>query len=205
MSWRAGRGGRRLIEAPEPSVDGTRLLQGLPERPDRVGVRDIVGAAEPEKAHEGQPVLDQELRVIVGQRMHRLKHQDFEHQNVIEGRPVATGPVRPRHSRLHRGAEYLEIDETLYALQIVALGGKLREPLININEPRSPLRDIRSPIVTWQNESIVRRFGERFLGGVYLAAKRILGLQALNLRVFVLSLLRAVGSETRTSYADRAS
>jgi hypothetical protein len=124
-----------------------------------LGAGAIVGEAEPEKAHERQPLLDQELRALVRQRMHRLKDQDLGHQHVIEGRPSATGPVRPRHSRLQRGAEHLEVNEPLHALQIAALGGKRREPLINIKETRSPMRHIRTPAVTWLSESIAHRFG----------------------------------------------
>ena len=126
-------------------IDGARLLQHLSERPDRVGIRDTVAEAKPEKAQERQQVLDQELRALVGQRMHSLKGGGLKHQNVIERRPPAAGPVRPRHGRLKSGAEHLKINESLRALRSVALGGKRSEPFINIKQTRSPLRDIRTP------------------------------------------------------------
>src|SRR4029077_14311723 len=95
--------------------------------------------------------------------MHRLKNEDLEHQHVIEGWPPALRSVRARHSGFQRRPKPLEIDESLHALQIVALGRPLREPLVEIKQTRRPIHHVRTPLATDPSESINRSFAQRFL------------------------------------------
>jgi hypothetical protein len=41
--------------------------QAFAKQPDRLGIRNLVGKAEPEKSHERQAVLDDELGLVVGE------------------------------------------------------------------------------------------------------------------------------------------
>ena len=66
------------VEPPEQTVDRTRPGQPLPEHPDRLRVRHPVAQPKTEKSHERQPVVDQELRLVVAETVLRLDHQDFE-------------------------------------------------------------------------------------------------------------------------------
>ena len=129
---------QRGVEAREQRLHRAGPLQRLAEGPDGVGVRHRVGQAEPEEAHEGQPVLDQVLGPLVRQRVHRLQQQHLEHQHVVEGRTAALRAVRPRHRPLQIRAEPLEVHQRRDALQVVALGRQLPQPLLDIEEARLP-------------------------------------------------------------------
>ena len=94
---------------------------------------------------KGQPVLDQELRALVRQRVHRLKDQHIKHQHVIEGcrcRPSIDQRAEPR---FQRRAKHLEINQRLHALQTVALGRQFRQPFVKIEETRRPIDYVRAP------------------------------------------------------------
>jgi hypothetical protein len=80
--------------------------------------------------------------------MHGLQDQDPEHEHVIERRPPTLRAIPPRNRRLQRRAEQFEIDEPVQALQIVALGRQLRQPLVDIKEPGRVSRHIRHPLAT---------------------------------------------------------
>ena len=135
----------RLVKAPEQAINSVGLLQRLAERPDRVGVWNPIGQSQPEEAHEGQPVLDQKLRALVRQRVHRLKDQSLEHQHMIEGRPAALRSIGARNGCFERRAEHLEINQRLHPLQTVALGRQFRQPIVKIEETRRPIDHVRAP------------------------------------------------------------
>lgn len=54
-----------LVETSEQVLDRLRLCQMLPEQPDRLGIRYPITEPKSEETHEGQPVLDLELRLVV--------------------------------------------------------------------------------------------------------------------------------------------
>ncbi len=82
------------VEPLEQGRDGTRLGQLFAEQPQGLGVRHRVAEAEPDEAHERQPVARLVLGLIVRQRVERLRHQQPERQHRVVGRPAALGPVR---------------------------------------------------------------------------------------------------------------
>jgi hypothetical protein len=50
-----------------------------------------------------------------------LQDQDLEHQDVVERRPPALGPVSPRHRALELWPEHFEVDHRDQPLEVVAL------------------------------------------------------------------------------------
>lgn len=137
------RGPQGGIETLEQAVDRRRLLQRLAKCPDRIGVRHHIGQAEPEKAHERQAVLDQILGALVGERVHRLQDQDFEHQHMIERRPTALRAITARRRRFQVWPKHLKVDHGLDPLQIVALGGEILQSLIDAEKTGHPARHDR--------------------------------------------------------------
>ena len=83
----------------------------LPEQPHRLGVRHRILEAEPEEAHERQPVPDLELGRVVRQRVERLQDQDLEHQHRVIGRPAALRSIRPLQRARKPRPERLEVDQ----------------------------------------------------------------------------------------------
>jgi hypothetical protein len=63
----------------------------LPKQPDRFGVGNLVAEPQPEEAHEGKPVLDLKLGLIVRETVERLQHHDLEHHHRIKGWPGQFG------------------------------------------------------------------------------------------------------------------
>lgn len=106
----------------------------LAERPDRVGVGHRVGQSEPEEAHEREPVLDQELRALVRQRVAGLEDQHLEHEHEVERRPSPLGPVRTRHGTGEVVPEQFEINDAAQPLQRVALGREILQTLIDVEK-----------------------------------------------------------------------
>ena len=123
---------QHLDRRPAPQR-GTR--QCLAKRPDRVRIRHRIGQPEPEKAHERKPVLDQELSPLVRQAMAGLQDQHLEHQHMLERRTTASGAVGPRHSPFQIRPEKLKLHQTIQPLERVALGRKLLQTLLDIEEP----------------------------------------------------------------------
>ena len=72
----------RSVKAEEQRPDRACLRQPFAEGPDGLGIRHLVGQAEPEEAHEGQSVLDQELGPLIRQRVAHLKDQDLEQREL---------------------------------------------------------------------------------------------------------------------------
>ena len=100
------------------------------QQPDRHGVGDRVLQAEPQKAHERQPVPDLELRGVIRQRVERLKDEGLEHHNGIVGGAAASGAVGALQRR--RQPQPLEIDRLGQPRQRVAILRKPPIPLIRI-------------------------------------------------------------------------
>ena len=80
---------QRRVEPVEQRLDRLGPGQLLAEQPDRAGVGNPVGQAQPEKPHERQAVVDQKLGTLVGEGVRRLNHQDLEHHHGVERRPAA--------------------------------------------------------------------------------------------------------------------
>jgi hypothetical protein len=77
---------------------------------------------------------------------------------VIVGRAPALGAVGSRDRALQIRPEYLEIDDGVQPLQIVALGRKVVQPLVDVENSRLPAhRFISASIVL--SESKRRRNG----------------------------------------------
>lgn len=101
-------------------------------KPDRLGIRNLVAQPKPEDAHEGQPVVDQDLGPVVGEIVLRLDHQDLEHHDGVERRPPAHGPVAIAERRVQFRAEHLEIDHRGERLQLVADVAQPLKPLVQL-------------------------------------------------------------------------
>ncbi len=67
-----------LVEPDEEIADRPGLHEMLPEQPDRLGIRDLVAKAKPQKPHKGKPAVDHKLGLVIRQIIERLQHQDFE-------------------------------------------------------------------------------------------------------------------------------
>jgi hypothetical protein len=152
----------RLVEAGEQAIDRPGLGQPLAKDPDRLGIGRLVGEAEPEEAHEREPVVDEELGAVVGQVVVRLDHQDLEHEDGIERRPAAFGTVGVVERRLELGPEHLEVDNPRERLQLITQIAKPRQAILDVEEPRlSTHRPVPQPS-TAESESDSHRFFEAF-------------------------------------------
>jgi hypothetical protein len=67
--------------------------------------------------------------------MRRLKDQDLEHEHVVERWAATLRAVRPRYRSRQIPPEYLEVDDSVQPLQIIALGRKLLQPIVDVEEP----------------------------------------------------------------------
>ncbi len=128
----------RPVEAAEQRLDRAGLRQPLAERPDRLRVRHPVGEAEPEEAHEGEPVVDQELGAVVREVVLRLDHQDLEHHDGVERRPAAPGAIAVVERRVELRPEHLEIDHGRECLELIADVAQPPQPIVNVEQPRMP-------------------------------------------------------------------
>src|SRR5438067_3034871 len=108
---------QRLVEAKKQSVDDFGLLQGFPEGPDRIGVGNRIGEPQSQKPHEGQPILNQIFAALVGESVHGLQDQYFEHQHMIKRRTTAPRSIGAGNRCFEIGSELPEINEA-FALQI---------------------------------------------------------------------------------------
>lgn len=72
------------------------------------------------EAHEAQPVAQLVLRLLVRERIQRLKHQNPEHQHRVVGWTPAPAAVGARQGRFKLGAEQLEIQHRAKPLQRIA-------------------------------------------------------------------------------------
>src|SRR3712207_6386970 len=161
---------RRLIGAKQ-DLDGwfatdLRPRERLTKGPDRVGVRHRVSQTQPEEAHEGEPVLDQELRAFVREAVAGLKDQSLEHEHQVERRAAALRAVGARDRPGEVRAEQLEVDDGAQPLEVVSLGGELLQAIIKI-EKTSLTAHPPLPLVTAAIESHRPRKREVF-GGVHL-------------------------------------
>lgn len=132
--------GQRRLVGPEQHLDrrlavDPRASQRFAERPNRIGVRHRIGQAQPEEAHERQPVLDQILGPFIRQAMRRLQDQDLEHEHMVERRAPALRSTRPWNRSRQIRPEYLEIHDGVQPFEVVALGRKLPQTLIDIEKP----------------------------------------------------------------------
>ena len=137
---------------------GERLAIG----PDRVGIRHRVGQPKPEEAHEREPVLDQELRALVRERVAGLQDQHLEHEHAVERRPSPLRPIRPGHGTGEVGPEQLEIDDAAQPLQRVALGREILQTLIDVEKTGLTAHRSTSPTadpITPRNASNHEVFG----------------------------------------------
>ena len=116
--------------------DRSGFAEQLAEQPDRRRVRRLVRKSHVEEAHERQPVADLELRLVVGEVVERLQHQDLEHQHAIVRRAPAAGPVVAVQRLLQPVAERLERHDLLQSNQRVTRFRQRRIPIVEIKEPR---------------------------------------------------------------------
>ena len=139
----------RQVKADEQRLDRPGLRQPLAERPDGLRIRHPVGQAEPEKAHEREPVVDQELGAVVAEIVLRLDDQDLEHHHRVERRAAALGAVAVPQRGLQLRPEHLEIHHRRERLELVADVAQPPQPLVHVEQsglPRHPrLRSPRRP------------------------------------------------------------
>ncbi len=81
------------VKAPEQLLDGDCLGQTLAKQSDRFGIGHPVRQSQTEETHEGQAVVDQIFRSLVGEIVQRLDDQDLEHQHRIERATAAFAPI----------------------------------------------------------------------------------------------------------------
>ena len=74
-------------------------------------------------------------RLVVGEVVERLQHQDLEHQHAIVRRTPAAGPVAPVQRLLQSVAERLERHDLLQPNQRVTRFRQRRIPIVEIKEP----------------------------------------------------------------------
>ena len=120
----------------EQFCDRSGLGEKLAKQPDRLRVRRLVRQPHVEEAHERQPVADLELRLVVGEVIERLQHQDLEHQHAIVRRTPAAGPVAAVQRLLQAVSERLERHDLLQPNQWIARFRQHRIPIVEIKEPR---------------------------------------------------------------------
>ena len=114
-----------MVEAPKQNLDGGLAIdpglgQRLAKRPDGVGVGNRVGKTKAEKAHEGEPVLDEIFGSLVRKIMACLQDQSLEHEDMIKRRPAAFRTVLTRNRLLQIGAERFKVHDRIQPLKIVA-------------------------------------------------------------------------------------
>lgn len=133
----------------------------LAKQPDRLGIRHLVAEPQPEKAHEGQPVLNLEFGLVVRQPIKRLQNQDLEHHHRIVRRPATLGAIGALQRLGHRLAEYIPRNHCIQLLQRITRFAQPHIALINVPEPcLSPHR--LPPQINARIESKSRSKGEGF-------------------------------------------
>jgi hypothetical protein len=126
----------RQVKADEQRLDRPGLRQPLAERPDGLRIRHPVGQPEPEKAHEREPVVDQELGAVVAEIVLSLDDQDLEHHHRVERRPAALGAVAVSQRSLQLRPEHLEIHHRGERLELVADVAQPPQPFVQIEQSR---------------------------------------------------------------------
>ena len=136
------------VERVEQHRDQPRLRELLPVQPDRRGVGHAVLEAQPQEAHERQPVADLILDLIVGEVVERLQNQRLDHDDLVPG--LAPGGalallVRLAPHRAHLRAEALPGHHLVQNDQRVVLGIEAPIALIKVGKaqlthPLPPLR-----------------------------------------------------------------
>ncbi|SJM34849.1 hypothetical protein BQ8482_530019 [Mesorhizobium delmotii] len=111
------------------------LREVLPKQQDRLGVVNVVAEPQPEEAHEGKPVLDLELGLIVRETVERLQNQDLEHHHRIKGRPTAFGAIGALQRLGQRFPENLPRHHRVQLLQWIAGLAQQDIALVNVPEP----------------------------------------------------------------------
>jgi len=82
---------KELVELVKQLFNQAALGKLLSEQPDRLGVRDRVGNRHFEKSHEGEPIPDLKLNLVVGKIVQRLQDHYFEHDDHVERLPASIG------------------------------------------------------------------------------------------------------------------
>ena len=160
---------RAAVQNPVQEVDSSARLDVMRRgTPARVSfsrnsqiVRNAVRQAKPQKPHERQAFVDQELCAFFRQIVGRLDHQDLEHQHRIERRTAALRAVRMAKRRRQIGAENLEIHRAGKREQLVAKVARAPQALIDVKQSRQTgHRLIPRPSAT--SASTIVRFGQVF-------------------------------------------
>ena len=86
------------VELAEQRFHHAGLHERLAVEPDGLGVRHPALQPQVEKPHEGQPVADLVLDLVVGKVVERRQHQRLEHQHGVHG--PASGARLPLRLRL---------------------------------------------------------------------------------------------------------
>lgn len=81
--------------------------------------------------HEGEALPDLILRLVIGQVIESLQHEDFEHEHGIKWRTAALLPLRAAQPRLQRLAKALSRNVVSEAFQGIAL---LTEGRVTVGE-----------------------------------------------------------------------
>src|SRR5258706_1669813 len=130
-----------LAETLKQLVDQPGLRQGLPEQPERAGIRHRVPDLQIEKAHERYAVADQVLSPIVREIVERLQHHDLELQDRViglaAGVALALLGLRLRHG-LNVSTEILPWHDLLDRFQRIAQSANRLQPALNIEKARLP-------------------------------------------------------------------
>ena len=127
---------QRRVEPVEQRLDRLGPGQLLAEQPDRAGVGNPVGQAQPEKPHERQAVIDQKLGALVGEGVRRLNHQDLEHHHRVERRSAALRTVRVGQRPRQLGPEHVEIHRRREGQQLIAQIAQPPQALVDVEKPR---------------------------------------------------------------------
>ena len=84
---------QRGIKPVEQGLNRLCPRQPLTERPDRLGIRNLVPKAQAQKTHETEPITDQEFRSVIAQIMLCLDNQNF--LNIMTGSKGGRSPLWP--------------------------------------------------------------------------------------------------------------
>ena len=103
--------------------------------------------------------------------MHALQDQNLEHQHMIERWAAAFAAIRRRHRLPQRRPKHLEVDQAFQPFQIIALGGKILQPLVNIEKASLSSHRLKSPIRTSMESHQAQN--REVLGGVQFALENL--------------------------------
>ena len=72
-----------MVEQAEQLLHLACLRQRVSIKPHRLGIRNTIPQAKPQKTHEGKSVADLILNLVIGQVVKRTQDQRLEHQHCV--------------------------------------------------------------------------------------------------------------------------